>query len=137
MRILLGVAVLVVIAVLFAMGWSYFQERSFSKARDARLLKYYKETYLSKQGWKMGFGDYKLHSFDGGKRWYAVELGEDDAVIIKGLADEVFPGLLDRIDGLDALMAYVKKSGPLTFSGERAKTDQAILEAAGFAVAEK
>lgn len=136
MQILFVVAGLAIV-IFLAIGVNYFQERAFLKARDARSLAYYQETYLSKQGATVGFGPYELLSFDGGKRWYAVKRGEDGAVIIQGIADEVFPGLLGQIDGLDALMEYVKKNGPLTFLGERAKIDQAFLKAAGFTVTEK
>lgn len=129
------IVVMAVIAVFSAIGGSYYQKQAFS--RNVRSLAYYEETYLRKQGFTRGFGNYELLSFDGGKRWYAVERGEDGAVIIRGLADEVFPGLLSRLEGLDALEAYVANNGPITLSGERAETEKAILEAAGFTVTEK
>lgn len=126
-------AVLVAIA-LSALGGSYFQKQAFTK--DARSLSYYQETFLRKQGWSQGFGRYELLSFDGGKRWYAVERNDGGAVVILGTADEVFPGLLSRLYGMDALVAYTKKNGPITLLGARAKTDRGLLEAAGFTVTE-
>ena len=130
-KIFLVVAILVAIA-LSAVGGSYFQKRSFS--RDARSLAYYQSTILRKQGWMIGFGQYELLSLDGGEQWYAVENGASGAVIIRGTADEVFPGLLSQLYGLNTLVDYVKKNGPITLWGERAMTDLVILESAGFTV---
>jgi hypothetical protein len=100
----------------------------------ARNLAYYEKTYLRMQGSSTGFGTYELLSFDAGKRWYAVERGEENAVIIRGPAEEIFPGLIAHLDAYDRLFEYVKKNGPLTLTGERAKADRALLEEAGFTV---
>lgn len=129
---ILVVALLVIASVL---GGSYYTKRAF--LRDSQSLAYYERTMLHKQGFAMGFGSYELRSFDGGKLWYAVERGENGAVIIKGTADEVFPGLLKHLDAMDALVEYAKKNGPLTLSGARATDDRSMLENAGFVVSDK
>lgn len=132
--------IFVVAAILIALmvggfGGSLLQKRSF--VRDSQSLAYYQNTMLRKQGSAMGFGQYELLSFDSGKQWYAVEREDDGAVVIRGTADEIFPGLLGHLHGMDALVAYATENGPLTLSGARAETDQALLESAGFTVTEK
>ena len=129
------VITVVLLMLLSAIGGSYFQKRSFS--RNARMLAYYQETYLRKQGSAMGFGQYELLSFDGGKQWYATVRGRNGEVIIRGVAEEIFPGLVSRLDGMDTLVAHVIENGPVTLSGERAATDRALLESAGFTVQER
>lgn len=131
----LVVAAMLIVAALSAFGGSYLQKRSFSS--DERSLAYYRETHLRKQGYSRGFGQYELLSFDGGKRWYAVEQGRNDEIIIRGTAEEVFPGLLAHLHGWDALIKHAVKNGPLTLSGERAETDRTLLESAGFTVTKK
>lgn len=127
--------VVLVLMVLSAIGGSYLQKRSFS--RDARSLAYYESTMLRKQGGALGLGQYELLSFDAGKRWYAVDRDDGGAVIIRGVADDVFPGLLSHLDGMDALVTYVKKNGPLTLSENQVETDRTLLESAGFTVTER
>lgn len=131
----LGIFGIIAALLIGSIGGSYFQRRSF--ARDAQNLAYYEKTYLWKQGAMIGFGNYDLRSFDGGKQWYAVSRKDDGAIVILGAAEEIFPGLLASINGMDALVAYARKNGPLTFSGGRAKNDRAFLEAAGFTVTER
>jgi hypothetical protein len=70
----------------------------------------------------------------GGKNWYAVEQTSDGSLKILGLSDVVYPGLLRHLHGMDTLVNYAKENGPLTFSGERAITDQKLAESAGFTV---
>ena len=98
-----------------------------------RQLGYYKRTYLIKQGggpWELGHTD--LRSFDGGKIWYAVK-NTDDGVEILGLADDIYPGLLQEIEGFARLVAYAREHGPI---GSRPITaeDVSVLTGAGFTV---
>lgn len=80
--------------------------------------------------------NYMIHSWDGGKTWYATEYDEecvDDmwGITILGDASEMYPGLLEHIEGMDALTDYVQKNGPIN------GTDPAglkALEGAGFEV---
>ncbi|MFC1629723.1 hypothetical protein ACFL11_00645 [Patescibacteria group bacterium] len=88
------------------------QKRAFSS--DAKSLAYYEKTMLHKSGWSLGYGQYDLRSLDGGKQWHAVQEDCDKGVTILGTAEEVFPGLLDHLQGLDALTSYARKNGPLT-----------------------
>lgn len=44
---------------------------------------------------------YELHSFDGGKNWYAIKTTKSLGVMILGLAEEVYPGLLKEIFAID------------------------------------
>lgn len=63
--------------------------------------------------------NYHLKSWDGGKTWYAVEYDEDCVdglwgLKILGLAEELYPGLIDHINGWDNLVEYVKEHGPIS-----------------------
>ncbi len=66
-----------------------------------------------------GFDDYlnyHLKSFDGGKIWYAIDNDKwfnDKGLIILGKADDVYPGLLSHLDGLDKLTKYVEENGSI------------------------
>jgi hypothetical protein len=133
-RTSLGVLALIALFLSAFVG-SLIQKESFS--RDARDLKYYRDTMLRKQGASSKYGTYELLSFDGGKRWYAVERGPDYAVVIKGTAEEIFPGISKHLAAWDALVDHAMKNGPITLSGDRAPTDKALLEAAGFTVTKK
>jgi len=103
-------------------------------ARDLGNLAYYQKTYLQKQGATVGYGSYLLRSFDGGKNWYACEWTTEDGLTVLGPTEEIHPGLLDQINGFRALVEYVTQNGPITFSGNRAASDLALLQGAGFSV---
>jgi hypothetical protein len=136
-RFVLALGILAII-LLSGFSGSYIQKHSFSSLRVAQDLEYYKSTYLRKLGFLAGFGTYELLSFDGGKMWYAVERGKDNSIIIRGTAEAVFPGLLSHLEGIDALVEYAEKYGPLTLAGTlaggNAETQKALLEGAGFTV---
>lgn len=79
--------------------------------------------------------NYMIHSWDGGKNWYATEYDKDCGkswgITILGDAKEMYPGLLEHIKGMDALYDYVENNGSID------GTDPAGLEAledAGFTV---
>ena len=129
----LNIVFLVVgIVVGFVIG--YLKHKS-SVSLDMRNLVYYKSHFLQKTGASLGYGSYQLRSFDGGLNWYAVDVDlSSGAVTIKGPAEDVFPGLLAHLDGLDRLTKYVAKNGPITLSVDRSATGMAILRGAGFTV---
>jgi len=110
-----------------------------SLAPEMKNLKTYQDRYLRKQGDNIKFGSYNLISLDGGKRWYAFEYSQDDncEIIIKGTAEEIFPGLLAYLDGLGNLIEYAKQNGPISFSERTIGEDIKILEGAGFTIVKK
>lgn len=64
--------------------------------------------------------NYLLKSWDGGKIWYAVEIDKDCVdglwgLKILGRADELYPGLIEHIEGWNKLLEYVQKHGPINF----------------------
>lgn len=126
------IAVVLVVGVLSALLGAHLYKRS-SSWKDKEIA-YYQGTYLRKQGFAIGFDDYELLSFNGGKRWYAVIRDGEGAVVIRGSADEVFPGLLEHLQGMDALIAYAKKNGPITLVGPNASAELKVLQRAGFMV---
>jgi hypothetical protein len=131
------------LATILAVG-SFIGGIYYHKQGDTQSLKelaYYQKTYLRKQGAtvfvKGAEKGYNLHSFDGGKIWYAVTEVDDGSLKVLGSADVIYPGLIQHLHGLDMLVDYVQKNGPVTFSGGRAATDQKLMEAAGFTVTHK
>ena len=63
--------------------------------------------------------NYNLRSWDGGKTWYSVEfdkecVGDLWGLTILGRADELYPGLIDHINGWDDLVNYVTEHGPIS-----------------------
>jgi len=80
--------------------------------------------------------NYNLKSWDGGKVWYAVEYDEDCVdglwgLKILGLAEELYPGLIDHIEGWDNLVEYVSEHGPISINDT---TGLNALKKAGFDV---
>lgn len=130
----LFVAVILIIGG-FVGGIYYYRQND---AWNLKEVAYCQDTYLRKQGstvfLKGAEKSYDLRSFDGGKAWYAVDQLSDGSLKILGLSDIVYPGLLQHLHGFDALVNYTKEHGPLTFTGERAVTDQKLAEASGFTV---
>ena len=98
------------------------------RRRERKVIQWYRTTYLQKQGWSKGFGNYDLRSLDGGKTWWEVERGPNGEVNIKGPAN---PDLLRHLDGWDALVAHVERHGPLDLSSAQ---DLSLLTGAGFEV---
>ena len=78
--------------------------------------------------------NYHLKSWDGGKVWYAVEYDKDCVdglwgLKILGLAEELYPGLIDHIEGWDNLVEYVSEHGPISIDDT---TGLNALKKAGF-----
>lgn len=133
MKIVILVAFLAIVFTTFNVAFLQGRESS----NNSEVLAYYQQTYLREQGSFIGFGQYELRSFDGGKRWYATERDEEGAMMILGTAEEVFPSLLSRIHGMRALLKRAAQNDPLTLSGEQAEADRTLLESAGFTITEK
>lgn len=103
--------------------------------RDSVNLRKQGSTSLCSDG-KLGekFINYDLRSWDGGQNWYAVDHNlETKEVKILGTAEEIYPGLLDCLNGWNRLTDHVIKNGPI---GSKPITDKDIevLEGAGFTV---
>ncbi|GEM_PF-3112238 len=129
--------IFVLVALAFGGGITYEKENSAWKTKESD---YYRQTYLQKQGGTTlvpGANSYDLRSFDGGKNWYAVEQTKESGMKILGPADKIYPGLLEHLYAFETLVKYVELNGPATLSGSRAKTDKAILDAAGLTVQDK
>lgn len=106
-----------------------------SASRDMRSLTHYRSTYLEKTGYSYGYGDFQLRSFDGGKHWYTVNT--EAGVVIEGLAEEKFPGLLTHLEGIDRLVEYTKENGPITLAGDRSAKDIEVLAGIDFKIEDK
>jgi hypothetical protein len=132
----------IIIMIVFGALFLYTQWR-LNKANEQirRLeheLNYYQKTFLRRQGgtsFKGGVLNYELRSLDCGKNWYAVDCKEGEVKIL-GSAEDVYPGLLAHLDGMQALINYVEKNGPI---GSRPFTqnDLEALSKAGFKVESK
>ena len=80
------------------------------------------------------FFNYMIHSWDGGKNWYATEYDDEWGIKILGDAKVLYPDLLEYINGMKQLTDYVEKNGSID------GTDSAgikALENAGFTVVTK
>ncbi|MCJ7793147.1 MAG: hypothetical protein MUP45_04185, partial [Candidatus Marinimicrobia bacterium] len=97
----------------------------------------YQRISLVKQGCNAKHGKYDLRSYDGGLIWYAVEVTSEGLKIL-GKADEIFPGLISELEGMNNLIRYITEYGPLfsslSFEGETAEHERRLLEEAGFQV---
>jgi hypothetical protein len=111
-----------------------YRIRSNQTRRALLSYEWFRKTWLTKSGWMAGVGSYRLDSFDGGRHWYAVELSSDNGSKILGPAEEKFPGLMARLQGMDRLSDYVRRNGPLTLKGDNAALEQHLLQGAGFTV---
>lgn len=100
-----------------------------------RELKHYRETYLWKSGYLIGYGNYRLISIDSGKSWYATE-GFHDNVKILGDVEEVYPGLMTSLKAWDDLTNYALKNGPIDV-GSMSDGESSILKNAGFLIEQK
>lgn len=127
-----SLALLILVAVVaFYAGYKLKEDQTRNAVRG---YEHYRKTCLRKQGSGLGYGSYNLESYDGGKSWWAVKYDDQGKMEIQGLADQVFPGLLQHIEGMDRLCEYARSNGPLTLSGPQAAAQQALLEGAGFTV---
>ncbi|HYF05050.1 MAG TPA: hypothetical protein VEA59_02670 [Patescibacteria group bacterium] len=100
-------------------------------------IEFYEQNYKRRCGGTVGYGSYNLESFDGGKTWFAIKWTDDWQCIYLGAAETVYPGLLARLQGFDALIEHVEKHGPITLAGHGAAKDLQVLTGAGFTVAAK
>lgn len=75
--------------------------------------------------------NYNLVSLDAGSTWMAVEPASDGGRRVLGTAEQIYPGLLAHLEGMDALTSQVRSSGPLDLASPQAKV---LLERAGFTV---
>lgn len=79
--------------------------------------------------------DYDLRSWDGGKNWYAIDYDlKTEEFKILGVADSIYPKLLEHLQALDDLENYAKKNGAI--DGTK-KEGIEKLEKAGFKVVTK
>ena len=80
--------------------------------------------------------NYDLRSWDGGKVWYAVEIDKTCVdgqwgLKILGRSDELYPGLLELLEGRENLVKYVKENGPINLNDE---VGYELLDDAGFSI---
>ncbi len=117
---------------------------------DLKTLRFYRKNYLRRQGGTVlvpGADNYEIASFDGGRNWYAVKdttlevTTEPDGSCsrnydyqIVGPAEVIYPGLVEHLCGMDALVAQVKEHGALTLGGTGFSSEVKLLEQAGFTV---
>lgn len=120
----------IIIFYLFKVQPHFREFESLKREREYR-----DSTNLYKNGASQGYGSYYLESNDGGKNWYAIDRGKNlDQWIVKGTAEEVFPGLLDHLASWDRLTEYVKKNGPIGSDGTITEQDLKALEGTGVTV---
>ena len=78
--------------------------------------------------------NYEIRSWDGGMNWYAIDHDFDSKEFkILGDAEELYPGLLEHIIGMDQLTKHVQDNGSIKLDGTDPLGVDA-LENAGFTV---
>ncbi|MEM4245087.1 MAG: hypothetical protein QXR60_02700 [Candidatus Nanoarchaeia archaeon] len=80
---------------------------------DLNSLQWYKQTYRSKEGFSQKFGEYQLHTIDGGLNWYAVRY-TDKGIRILGHVDKVYPGLSSYLKAIDTIHRHAKNPGSVS-----------------------
>jgi hypothetical protein len=101
-----------------------------------REFEYYRNQYQYKCGATSLIGgkngiSYRLLSIDGGKSWLALD---NDTHRVLGYVEDIYPGLIEHLQGMEALTDYVRKNGLITL-GEPGGIE--LLEQAGFMVKAK
>ena len=139
--IILGIAA--VVAIIYGKVVPHFEK--FRSMKDT--INRDNETYLSKSGgtslyfppwWNKirdgkGF-NYHLMSFDGGQNWYAIDKEKlFDEILVIGLVDHIYPGLMEYLDKMGNLSSHVREHGSLDLTD---KDDIEVLTDAGFTVSQ-
>jgi len=132
----------------FSIGSFIFKPKKEEFKRLKSNQEYRDSTYLSKQGgsslyhppkWDVKkdgkFFNYRLNSWDGGKNWYVVDYNFDTKEFkILGEVNELYPGLLKHVIGMDNLLKYAEENGPIDGTDPRGIE---VLEDVGFTVEKK
>lgn len=122
---------LVIITLLSAL-WNAKRELHFAKEREAKNFEHYRQLVGSTRLWNGSNGDmisYNLRSFDSGQTWVAVEIDKESKMRIKGDAEKLYPGLVQQIQGMNALTEEVLKGRQIDLSNQ---SNQQLLTKVGF-----
>jgi hypothetical protein len=124
--------ILLVVTVLQFFVWIVVIYQNRSLRQDLRRanveLDWFNSTYLHKQGWSLGIGNYRYISLDGGKTWWNATRKDNGEVIIDGPANAEH---ISQLEGMDTLIMYARKHGPINLSDPKGLE---ILQNAGFTV---
>lgn len=139
--VILVVIVGFALAVGVKIGWDEHGQRLTRELND---LNHYRQTYLREQGLTAlytppegapgvegNYFYYNLLSIDGGKQWIALERGTGRFL---GLADDLYPGLMDRIRASRESARRAIAGQPLILGNP---DDHKLLEGMGFTIVEK
>ena len=129
-------AAFLVVMLLIGVGVGYLlrgKVRS-GKTQLEEELRLHQRSCLHRYGDDVEHEDFHIISVDGGKRWFKYNEETGD---IGREAEEEYPGLLGRLTGMEALTAYIKEQGPLTFTGSNAQYELELVKAAGLSLASK
>jgi hypothetical protein len=126
----LGILIVVTVLQLFVLAIVIYQNRSLRQdLKQANIeLDWFKSTYLYKQGWSQGIGNYWYVSLDGGRTWWNANHKDNGEVIIDGPANTEH---ISQLKGLNALISYTRKNGPINLNDPKGLE---ILQKAGFTV---
>lgn len=124
---------LVIITLIFTL-WNAKRELHFAKVREAKNFEHYRQLVGSTRLWNGSNGEmisYNLRSFDSGQTWVAVDIDKDSKMSIKGDAEKLYPGLVQQIQGMNALTEEVLKGRQIDSSN---RSDQQLLTKVGFEI---
>jgi hypothetical protein len=140
LRMILGLMVGFVIGTLIYAGYDWLRCRREAVRQMRRELHWYRQLVRTRSGFTLGYGNYRIVSFDKGGTWYHYETTDDEPIKLYGglagnwgmrLLGKVEPEVVAHLDGMDLLCQRVASGDPLDLT--RAD-DRAALEAAGFTV---
>lgn len=132
--------ILILIVVFSSVCLFAYWKKSGDYNKVKKELAWYNTKFLTKNGWTKLYGDgtglaYNLLSIDGGKTWYALNNNfAHENVQILGKVEEIYPKLIEHLDGWDKLTAYVKEHGAIGSSGTITDDDMKVLQDAGLEI---
>lgn len=129
--IVAGIVIVVIVIASYLWGR---RDQNVADQPSMRALAYYRENIKNISGSGVLHGKYQITTLDGGKTWYDYTLGPNREVIIKGPADKK---LIADMRGMEALVEYAQKNGPIGSKGTITAEDIKALTGAGFTVEHK
>ena len=130
------------ILILSIIGYYYHLKPHFNEFKRLKSDKEYQDTtYLYKKGSTRTFGpngfdnpiiNYNLRSWDAGKNWYVIDYNYDTGEFkVVGLADTIYPGLVEHLESWDRMSEYATKNGPIKLDDPEGLK---LLKDAGFTI---
>jgi hypothetical protein len=123
------IAIIALAVGFYAGDWHRSQEVKGLQADMGRTFEHWDTRVGVTTLWNGEMTSYNLRTFDSGKHWYQVEYDDDFGMRIVCDAEELYPGLVGCVMGMEKLIAH----GPVTLTNA-ASPEADLLRSAGFSV---